>query len=296
MTWKKLGRALLFPPAALAAVLIPVSAAALAYGLSALEEHAPVRIASYLLAFYALIVLCARLWALPRKLKAFKSENRFARRWFSDVRLRVNVTLCFGALWNGAYGVLQLALGIYHKSAWFCALFGYYFCLALMRFYLARYTLRHRPAEKMREEWRRCRTCGWVFLVLNIALSVMIFYMVARNRAVRHHEITTIAMAAYTFTSLTMAAVNMRKYRKLGSPAVSASKAISLTSACVSMLTLEATMLTTFGGANMSEQSRQLFLGLSGAAICALILVMAICLIVRGSKEIKKMENEYGKE
>ena len=68
-----------------------------------------------------------------------------------------------------------------------------------------------------------------------------------RNRTFHHHEITTIALAAYTFTSLTFAIINTVKYRKYHSPVYSASKAISLASACVSLLTLESTMLTTFG-------------------------------------------------
>lgn len=146
----------------------------------------------------------------------------------------------------------------------------------------------------MREEWHRYRTCGWVFLVLNMALTGMIFYMVYRNRIVEHHEITTIAMAAYTFTSLTLAILNVIKYRKYNSPTFSAAKAISLASACVSMLTLEGTMLATFG-TDMERGTQQLFLGLSGVTISAFILVMAIYLIAHGNKKIICMENEYGK-
>lgn len=164
----------------------------------------------------------------------------------------------------------------------------------IIRFFLVRYTMQHKPGEKMREEWHRYRICGCVFLVLNMALTVMFFYMVYRNRIVEHHEITTIAMAAYTFTSLTMAILNVIRYRKYNSPAFSASKAISLASACVSMLTLEGTMLATFG-IDTERETQQLFLGLSGVAISAFILVMAIYLIAHGNKKIKCMENEYGK-
>ena len=61
----------------------------------------------------------------------------------------------------------------------------------------------------MREELLRYRLCGWIFLVMNLALSLMVFFMVYWNRTFHHHEITTIALAAYTFTAFTMAIINM---------------------------------------------------------------------------------------
>lgn len=294
MDWKKLGKTLLFPPIAFLFLLLVSAIPLMLYGMLVLGNEHPLTIASYVLAFYTLTIWCVRVPEIIRFAKTFKEENRYMKCWFSDVRLRTNVTLSGNVVWNGAYAALQLGLGVYHKSAWFYSLALYYSSLAIMRFFLVRYTTQHKPGEKMREEWHRYRTCGWVFLVLNMALTVMIFYMVYRNRIVRHHEITTIAMAAYTFTSLTMAILNVIKYRKYNSPAFSASKAISLASACVSMLTLEGTMLATFG-TDMERGTQPLFLGLSGVAISAFVLVMAIYLIVHGNKEIKCMENEYGK-
>ena len=120
---------------------------------------------------------------------------------------------------------------------------GYYIALAVMRFFLVRHTSKHKPGEKMKEELIKYRTCGWVFLLMNLTLSVMVFFMVYWNRTFHHHEITTITMAAYTFTAFTMAIINMVKYRKYNSPVYSASKAISLAAACVSMLTLAHALL-----------------------------------------------------
>lgn len=294
MDWKKIGKVLLFPHIAILFLLLVLAIPLMLHGMLILGNEYPLTIASYVLAFYTLTIWCVRVPTIIRFVKTFKGKNKYMKRWLTDVRLRINVTLSGNVIWNGAYAALQLGLGVYHNSAWFYSLALYYASLAVMRFFLFRYTLRHNPGAKMREEWHRYRICGWIFLVLNMALTVMIFYMVARNRIVKHHEITTIAMAAYTFTSLTMAILNVIKYRKYNSPAVSASKAISLTSACVSMLTLEGTMLATFSSADMTVQTRQLFLGLSGMAISAFILVMAIYLIVHGNKQIKNMENQNG--
>ena len=290
MSWKRIGRTLLFPPAAVLIILTPLAAAALVYAMLRLEESSPVRLASYVLAFYALTILCARIPRLVRTLRAFKDRNRYLKRWTGDVRLRTNITLCGSVLWNGAYGALQLGLGVYHRSAWFYSLAAYYATLAAMRLSLVRHTMRYTPGEQMRQELTRYRACGWVFLLMNLALSGMMFYMIFENRAVRHNEITTITMAAYTFTTLTMAIVNVIRYRKLGSPAVSAAKAISLAAACVSMLTLENTMLTTFRSGTMTPEKTRLFLSLSGGAVSVFIIAMAVYMIVQANRKLNSLE------
>lgn len=287
MEWKKIGKALLFPPVAIMVVLLPVATVFLVYSMVFMGTESVTAIVSYVLATYTLTIWCMRIPCLVRFVKAFKNENKYARRWREDVHLRVNVSLYGTLIWNTAYAVFQLGLGFWHASFWFYSLAAYYLSLAVMRFFLLRHTRRHTPGENMREELRRYRICGIVFLIMNVALSLMIFFMVYWNRTFTHHEITTIAMAAYTFTSLTLAIVNMVHYRKYNSPVYSASKAISLASACVSMLTLESTMLTTFGDGTMDLMTRRIMLGATGGVISVYIITMAIYMIVRSSTALK---------
>ena len=291
MNWKKLGKALLFPHIAIMVILLPIAAVFLVYSMVFLGTESVVAIISYVLAAYTLTVWCFRIPYLIRFFKTFKDENKYAKIWRNDTRLRVNVSLYGTLIWNTAYAMLQLGMGFWHRTFWFCSLAGYYISLAVMRFFLVRHTSRHRPGEKMLEELRKYRACGIVFLVMNLALALMIFFMVYWNRTFHHHEITTIAMAAYTFTSLTLAIINTVKYRKNNSPVYSASKAISLASACVSMLTLESTMLTTFGDGTGDLAGRRLFLGLSGGAISVLIIAMAVYMIVQGTTKIKLIQS-----
>ena len=142
----------------------------------------------------------------------------------------------------------------------------------------------------MYEELIKYRACGIVFLLMNLTLSLMVFFMVYWNRTFNHHEITTIAMAAYTFTAFTMAIVNIVKYRKYNSPVYSASKGVSLAAACVSMLTLESTMLTTFDDGTMDLLTRRLFLGISGGVISVFIIVMAIYMIIQSNKKLRQLK------
>lgn len=290
MELKKIGKILLYPPVAALLILLPISTIGMLWAMCKMGDSHPITVAFYVLAFYTLTIWCVRVPKMVRFIKTFKEENRYTRLWFENYRLRMNVTLVGNVLWNGAYGTLQLGLGMYHHSAWFYSLAAYYACLAAMRFFLVRHTLHHEPGKEQKRELIYYRTCGWVFLLMNLALSGMMFYMICENRVTRHHEITTIAMAAYTFTSLTLAIVNVIRYRKYNSPAMSAAKVISLAAACVSMLSLENTMLITFGGVEMAPQTQLLFLALSGGGILMGIVVLAIGMIVRANRKLKCWE------
>jgi hypothetical protein len=204
----------------------------------------------------------------------------------------VNISLYGSLAWNALYGILQLWLGFYHQTFWFYSLGAYYICLCVMRFFLAHHTTKYAPGEKMRTELIKYRACGIVFLVMNLALALIIFFMVYWNRTFEHHMITAIAMAAYTFTALTTAIISVVKYRKYNSPVFSASKAISLASALVSMLTLESTMLTTFGKGTMTAPEQKIMLGATGGVISVLIVATAIYMIVIGTKKLKELKTE----
>lgn len=283
---KKIGRRLLFLPAPLTVVLVPVAAVLIVYALAFEQANSAVVYCSYALSAYALAVLCAKAPAMVRAVKRLKAENRYVSRYAADVHLRVRISLYASLIWNTAYAVFQLGLGFYHASVWFYALAAYYILLAVMRFFLLREVRSLTPGGDRVQELRRYRFCGVVLLWMNLALAVIVFYIAWQNRGFQHHPITTIAMAAYTFTSLTLAIMNVVKYRKYQSPVLSASKAISLAAACVSMLTLETAMLAAFGGQDDGE-FRRAVTALTGAAVCLLVLVMAVYMIVRSTREIK---------
>ena len=292
MDLKKLGKALLFPHIAIMILLVPIATVLLVGSMVFAGTESVIAIISYVLAAYTLTVWCFKIPKIIKYFKTFKDENKYARRWQDDTRLRVNVSLYGSLAWNALYGLFQLWLGFYHHTFWFYSLGAYYICLGVMRFLLARHTTRYAPGERMQTELKKYRACGIVFLVMNLALALIIFFMVYWNRTFEHHMITAIAMAAYTFTALTTAIINVIKYRKYNSPVFSASKTISLAAALVSMLTLESTMLTTFGDGTMTVVAQKWMLGATGGAISVLIVATAIYMIVVGSKKLKELKSE----
>lgn len=285
MKWKNILKTLLFPHIAIMIMLVPIAIVFLIYSMIFLGSKSITAIISYVLAAYTLTVWCFKIPYLIRFFKSFKENNKYVIIWQNDTRLRMKVSLYGTLMWNTAYAVFQLGLGFWHRSFWYYSLAGYYIFLAVMRFFLVSHIRQHKPGEEMQKELFRYRVCGIILLFMNTALALIIFFMVYWNRTFNHNEITDIAMAAYTFGTFAMAIVNVIKYRKYNSPVYSASKAISLTSASVSMLTLESTLLTVFGGDAVSLTMRRAMLGLTGGIISIFVITMAVYMITQGAKK-----------
>lgn len=292
MDLKKLFKKILFPHIAIMIILVPIATVFLIGSMVFIGTESAIAIVSYVIAAYTLTVWCFRIPNIIKFFKEFKKENRYAQKWINDTRLRIKVSLYGSFVWNAVYGIFQLWLGFYHHTFWFFSFGIYYLCLAVMRFFLVRHTRKYAPGEKMMTELKKYRACGWIFLFMNLALALILFFMIYWNRSFTHHMITAIAMAAYTFSAFTLAIVNVIRYKKYNSPVFSASKAISFTAALVSMLTLESTMLTTFSDETMTVFGQKMMLGATGGAILTLIIATAIYMIVAGTKKIKNLRSE----
>ena len=119
MDWKKLGKTLLFPHIAIMIVLVPISIVLLVASMVFIGTESAIAYISYVLSAYTLTVWCVKIPYLIKFFKAFKDENKYARKWQDDTRLRVNVSLYGSFFWNIAYALFQLWLGFYHHTFWF---------------------------------------------------------------------------------------------------------------------------------------------------------------------------------
>ena len=287
---KKVLQKLLCPPAALGIPLVIGAAGLLLYVFTGNSVSPAVEYASYLLSFYALLITGMAVSSMIGAWKQVCRENILVRRYREDLSLQTKISLYGSILMNLAYALFQLFLGIYHASVWFYAFAVYYSLLAGMRLMLAAETRRGTPGENRLRELKRYRLCGVLLLGMNLTLGVIVGYIVWQGRTFRHHSITTIAMAAYTFTSMALAVIDVVKTRKYNSPVLSATKAIRLAAAVVSMLTLETAMLTAFGG-DENSVFRTAMTAATGSVVCLFVLAMAGFMIIRSSKELKENRN-----
>lgn len=282
---KKVIKKIIYPHIVILLSFVPISFSLLIYSLIYLGTNSIISYISYTLSFYSLLIFCFRIPNIINYFKKVKDENKYLKRLFNDVHFRINLSLYGTLIINIIYSIFQLGLGFYHNSFWFYSMAIYYFLIALMRFYLVRHTRNYKPGEELEIELKKYRFCGWILLLMNVSVSIIIFFMIYWNRTFVHHEITTIALAAYTFFTFTLAIINLVKYRKYNSPIYIATKSINLVVSSVSMITLETTMLTTFGE-NDVPLFRTLILSLSGGAVAIFILIMAILIIVKANRAL----------
>ncbi|MCM1119772.1 MAG: hypothetical protein NC543_10500 [bacterium] len=207
------------------------------------------------------------------------------RRYFTDGLFRAKIALYLDFAINLFYIALKLSVGIYSRSIWLSALALYYILLALMRFFLLHYAGRSELGEDICSELRRYRLCGIILLFMNQALTAVVVLVVYQNKGFEYPGLLIYGMALYSFYITITAVINLTKFRRYGSPVISAAKTINLIAALVSMLSLTTAMIAQFGG---GEDFRREMTGAVGGGVCTFVIVMAVYMIVRATLCLKK--------
>lgn len=282
---KKILLKILYPNVILTIILSIVSFTLMILSLIYLEPISILSIMSYVLSFYSLCIISLQMPYIIKKIKMLRNENKYLKLYFGDANLKIKISLMISLVINTLYVIFQLCLGIYHSSFWFYSMAIYYFFLVIMRIYLVSYTIKYKPGERIELEIKRYSICGWLTLLMNLVVSIIIFFIIYWNRTFYHHQITTIAIAAYTFYSLINAIVQVVRYRKYNSPVFSATKALSLITSSVSMITLTTTMLTTFGSEDIIEFKQMMQL-LVGSIVSIFIIIVSMFMILGARKKV----------
>lgn len=265
------------------------------------QDNGPLAYFSYLLSTYALIVVVAGLVRLIPKIGRGVTRSRLLGRLHEHERLtpylddpvyRTQINLYFGVAVNFAYIFIKLFTGLAARSEWLIVFALYYAVLTGLRISLVNYVRRKAIRSDLIAEYRRYRLVGMLLVLMNIVLSIIIARMIGHNDTYDYPGVLIYAMAAYVFYAVIMAAVNVFRFRRHGSPIVSAIKVVSLTAALVALLSLEAAMLQRFGDADDSY-FRGMMIGLSGLGVSLILLSMSIYMILHASRKLKQMgENE----
>ncbi len=292
---KTICRKLLFLPLWLIVILVIFSAAALVAVFVNGWETAPFAYAVYVTAFYTLTVLCLACWkTIPRYYRSIKGkvyDNRYANRYLTDAAFKTHVSLYISLGINLLYAAANAFSAVFYRTWWFALFAVYYAILAVMRFLLVRYVSRNSIGTSLMGELKRSRLCAYILVFVNLILSGAVLMMIHFNRGFEYRGILIYVMAMYTFYMTGSAIRDMIKYRKLGSPVMSASKIIKFAAALVSMLSLETAMFSQFGG-EMSPEAEQLMIMLTGAGIAVIVVTMSMYVIILNTKEIRKIKKE----
>lgn len=295
---KKLFRKVFFlPPVPTLLISVPAYVLVI-YALAGENVELVIAYAAYFLSAYALIVTVTGIMGVVRFARRGIDKHPFVRKilgiplvskYLKEAMFRAEASLYQGFFINILYAGIKLFSGILYSSVWFVTLAVYYILLALMRASLLHYV--RKDGKSKVSEWRRYRLCGIILLFMNVALTGIVVLVVYKNSGFEYPGMLVYAMAMYAFYAAITAVRNVVKFRRYGSPVMSAAKVISLTAALVSMLSLETAMLTQFGAAD-DPLFRQIMTASTGAGISIIVLGMAIFMIVRSTNQMKHITQE----
>ncbi len=280
------------PPVATLLVSIP-SYVLVIYTLTGENVNPVLTNVSYFMSAYALIISATGITGVIRLIRKGIDQHPFVKktldtplvgRFLKEDMFRAEIALYQGFFVNLLYAGIKMFSGISYRSVWFVTLAVYYILLALMRASLLHYV--RKGGENRCSEWRRYRLCGIILLFMNVALTGIIILAISQNSGFVYPGVLIYVMAMYAFYATITAVWNVIKFRRYGSPVMSAAKVIDLTVALVSMLSLETAMLTQFGAAD-DPMFRQTMTASTGAGISIMVLGMAVFMIVQSTKQLE---------
>ena len=182
---------------------------------------------------------------------------------------------------NITFAAYYLVFGILWGSRWILSIGSYYVVLSISRFVV----LQTRSGGRF-----IARFTGWMLMILSIPLVETVFLTVTEERGQKFHMIVMIAMAAYAFTRITLATVDLVKSRHSRSEKTITLRNLSFADAVVSIFSLQRSMLVSFEG--MTESEIFLMNSLTGTGTCIIIFLLGLNLVKKKKVLFKALEND----
>ncbi len=222
-------------------------------------------------------------WAAAWLAKTSLSRKAVGEPYFSMI-LAAGLSLGGNLLYALYHGVIAWLQG----SLWFWAMCAFYGVLALLRFLAVWYARKRRKAPSA--QTRIIQGSGLLLMLLSIILAGVNYLSLSQKIAVKYEKITMITIATYTFYKITMAVIQRVKQRAAPSSLGTVLRNIRYAEAAASVLTLQRSMLVSFG--EMGPEQSTLLNALTGAGACLLICVVGMMLAIKAGKEKTKWQNQ----
>ena len=237
---------LLHPPKWVLFLVPPVIFAALIYIFLIGQKNSALAYPIYGLSAYCLTILILPLPKLMRNTKVCVmqriSDTEFGGKYVNDLAFRGNISIYQGMTANFLYVLFRIIVGIRYASVWFISMAVYYLVLAVLRLSLI---LNYRHKSKA-IELRGYRRTAWLLFLLNLPMGGMILLMVLTNSGYSYPGYVIYLSAMYTFYTMVTSVINLVRFRRLGSPILSAAKVLNFIAALMSILGLQTAMIAQF--------------------------------------------------
>ena len=295
MGWaRKLLQKLLHPPGWVLIFVPLLSFAALA---AVFIRQCPENILVYLiysLSAYSLTIWLAALPGLTKRAKSAMMGSKLMRkaaaspimgRYFKDLAFRGSISIYQGIAVNLFYVAFRIMAAIRYASVWFLSMAVYYLVLGGLRAYLIVCYRRRTP-----ELERRCyHTTAWFLFLLNIPMGGMIVLTVRTDSGFSYPGYVIYLSALYTFYTMITSAINLIRFRRLGSPILSAAKVLHFVAAMMSILGLQTAMISRFS--ENGENYRRMMNAITGGFVYGIVILIAIYMLLHGRYLRKKAES-----
>ncbi len=284
-------RKLFYPPKGVLYVLPPAAFTALIFIFALEKQESMMAYAVFLVSAYGLSILIAASPRAFRRIKSFVADSRavkklystrLGKRYFTDMFFRGGFAIYQGMAVNFLYALFRTITGILYSSVWFISLAAYHFLLGGMRAYLI-YAFRRRDAENAAYESDCYRKIAWLLFLLNIPMGGMIWLMIRTDSGFSYPGYVIYLSAIYTFYTMGMSVYHLSKYRKLGSPILSAAKILNFVSAMMSVLGLQTAMISVFS--TEGGEFRRMMNIVTGSFVYVAVVVIALFMIITAAKK-----------
>ena len=176
---------------------------------------------------------------------------------------------------NAAYALGNCIIGFLNSSWWFITVGAYYAVLTVTRYSVLQ--IGRKASGNYDTELFARRITGILLIVLSFCIVGVNIMSAVKDRGTAFHEIVMITIATYTFTKITIAIIGMVKAKRSASPVLQTLRNISLSDACVSIYTMQRSMLVSFPGMKAAEI---LLLNIfTGTVVWIVVLLLGINLI-----------------
>ncbi len=269
----------------------PVVFAALIYIFLTGQNNSTPAYVIYGMSAYCLTVLVLPLPRLIRnaKVSVMRRINgmAFGGRYINDLAFRGSVSIYQRMTVNFLYVLFRIVVGIRYTSMWFISMAVYYLVLAVLRLSLI---LSYRQKVNI-DELRCYRRTAWLIFLLNIPMGGMITLMVLTNSGYSYPGYVIYLSAMYTFYTMVTSVINLVRFRRLGSPILSAAKVLNFIAALMSILGLQTAMIAQFSVE--SDSFRKTMNAITGGVIWLCVILTAVYMLRRSRKmqsEVKSVE------
>lgn len=278
---------LLHPPKWVLFIVPPVGFAALIFIFAANREESALAYLAYCMSAYSLCILLAAVPGLAKRVKSGFTNSRIAQklssssvggRYLHDLAFRGSISIYQGMTVNFFYVVFRIVDGIRYASVWFISMAVYYLVLGGLRAYLI-FSYRRRDTKDEAVCYRRT---AWLLFLLNIPMGGMIVLMVRTNSGFSYPGYIIYLSALYTFYTMVTSTLNLAKFRKVGSPILSAAKVLNFVAAMMSILGLQTAMISRFS--THGEEYRKLMNAITSGFVYAIVILIAVYMLLRSRR------------